>query len=317
MKNILYILILNFLYGSVVAQMPGSGISLESNVLDGVYIQEHIPTKRVVSYTHLREADVMWAKRVWRVIDLKEKMNHKLYYPLTPQNDRISLWDVIRYGVLTENRLTVYSLNKLDLDDKFRFPVLPTNGNVNDEEFKKELNSYFGNTTSEQVVLYNEESGEDEPQYTTDANGDEIPSMKDTTIFYKSQDIIQYHLKEDWFFDKQRSVLDVRIIGISPCIIGYDQMSGDIVGIQNLFWLYFPECRYVFQNFYVFNDANDSQKMSFDDLFWKREFSSYINKESNVFDRAISPNWDGLDALLESERIRTEMFTFEHDLWHF
>ena len=157
MKNILYILILNFLYSSVFAQMPGSGISLESNVLDGVYIQEHIPTKRIVPYTHLREADVMWAKRVWRVIDLKEKMNHKLYYPLTPQNDRISLWDVIRYGVLTENRLTVYSLNKLDLDDKFRFPVLPTNGNVNDEEFKKELNSYFGNTTSEQVVLYNEE----------------------------------------------------------------------------------------------------------------------------------------------------------------
>jgi hypothetical protein len=57
--------------------------------------------------------------------------------------------------------------------------------------------------------------------------------------------------------------------------------------------------------------------MSFDDLFWKRNFSSYINKESNVFDRSVSPNYEGLDALLESERIRNEIFLFEHDLWDF
>ena len=111
--------------------------------------------------------------------------------------------------------------------------------------------------------------------------------------------------------------MDVRIIGISPVVTAINPETQEVVGLKNLFWLYFPECRYVFQNFFVFNGANDSQRMSFDDLFWKREFSSYIRKESNVYDRAISPNWDGLDALLESERIRNEMFTFEHDLWHF
>ena len=57
--------------------------------------------------------------------------------------------------------------------------------------------------------------------------------------------------------------------------------------------------------------------MSFDDLFWKREFSSSIKKESNTFDRKIAPNNSGLDALLESERIKNDMFNFEHDLWHF
>ena len=313
MKKILYILSLNLLFSSIIAQLPGSGISLESNVLDGVYIQEHIPTKRVVSYTHLREADVMWAKRVWRVIDLKEKMNHKLYYPLTPQNDRISLFDVIKYGALTEGSLTVYSLKGLELDDKFRFPVKPQGGNINDPEFRKELEGYFGVMKQNPVLVFNEETQEEEEVLDEFDN----PVTKDTTVFYQSNEIVQYHLKEDWFFDKQRSVLDVRIIGISPVIIARDPVSDAIVGLQNLFWLYFPECRYVFQNFYVFNDANDSQRMSFDDLFWKREFSSYIKKESNVFDREISPNWDGLDALLESERIRTEMFTFEHDLWHF
>ena len=57
-------------------------------------------------------------------------------------------------------------------------------------------------------------------------------------------------------------------------------------------------------------------RMSFDDLFWKRQFESYIVKESNVYDRTINPNWDGIDALLESEKIKKEMFIMEHDLWH-
>jgi hypothetical protein len=72
MKKLTYIICL-LVSVNISAQLPGSGVSLQSNVLDGVYIQEHIPTKRVVQYTHLREADVMWAKRVWRVIDLTEK----------------------------------------------------------------------------------------------------------------------------------------------------------------------------------------------------------------------------------------------------
>ena len=312
MKKIIYILVLNLIVGSTFAQLPGSGISVESNVLDGVYIQEHIPTKRVVSYTHLREADVMWAKRIWRVIDLKEKMNHKLYYPLEKQNDRISLYEVIKYGAREEGSLTIYDLGGIELDDKFRFPVKPENGNINDPDFKYLLKSKFGLEVQKDSIGI-DEFGEEGP--VLDDAGDPI---KVTTIEeFTSRDIIRYELKEDWFFDKQRSVLDVRIIGISPVVYSKNPETLEIDGLKNLFWLYFPECRYVFQNFFVFNNANDSQRMSFDDLFWKREFSSYIKKESNVFDRAISPNWDGLDALLESERIRTEMFTFEHDLWHF
>lgn len=306
MKNL--ICILSFLLSiSINAQLPGSGVSLQSNVLDGVYIQEHIPTKRVVQYTHLREADVMWAKRIWRVIDLSEKMNHKLYYPLTKLTDRMCLFEVIKYGALDEGAITVYKPE----DDRFSFPLKPTNGNINSPDYKFELDKMFSKEIK--IPLRDQETGEQ----LTDENG--IPLFNDTIEFYESKDIIKYEIKEDWFFDKQRSVLDVRIIGISPVVYLTEDNNGkdEIIGLKNIFWLYFPECRYTFQNFYVYNPHNDSQKMSFDDLFWKREFSSTIKKESNVFDRTISPNNNGLDALLESERIKGEMFTFEHDLWHF
>ena len=312
MKSLLNILFIFLFSHSLLAQLPGSGISLESNVLDGVYIQEHIPTKRVVSYTHLREADVMWSKRIWRVLDLKEKMNHKLYYPMEPQNDRISLFEVIKYGALEEGSITVYDLGGIELDDKFRFPVRPDNGNANDPVFKIKLETMFGQETQVDSIEI-------------DANGVEGPAIDDAgdvikkTVVdpYTSRDIVRYVLKEDWFFDKQRSMLDVRIIGISPVVFSKNPETQDIDGLKNLFWLYFPECRFVFQNFFVYNPDNDAQRMSFDDLFWKRDFSSFVQKESNVFDRAVSPNWDGLDALLKSEKVRNEIFTFEHDLWHF
>ena len=291
---------------TLLAQLPSTGVS-SSGVLDGVYVQEHIPTKRVIQYPHLREADVMWSKRVWRTIDLREKINHPLYYPEEPLADRMSLFDVIRYGVFEEGSLTIYDLTA-DFDDKFRFPVKPSNGNINDPAFVKRLNEFFG-TVAQTARL---DPATDEFVY--DDNGDQI--YDSVAEPYTSRDIIRYEIKEDWFFDKQRSVMDVRIIGISPVVYFRNEETGDIMGPKNLFWLYFPECRYVFQNFFVYNTSNDAMRMSFDDLFWKRQFSSYIHKETNVFDRNVNPSWDGLDALLESERIKQEMFKIEHDVWH-
>ncbi len=287
--------------------LPSSGVTVESNVLDGVYVQEHIPTKRVIQYPSLREADVIWSKRIWRTIDLREKMNHPLFYPLEPLSDRRSLWDVIRYGVLTEGTITIYDPGA-DQDDQFKVPVKPKNGNAQDPEFLERLNSFFGLVEESQKM----DPETDELMY--DENGD--PVYETTVLEYTSRDIIRYEIKEDWFFDKQRSVMDVRIIGIAPVVYGKNAETGDIVGTKTLFWLYFPECRYTFQNFYVYNGHNDAMRMSFDDLFWKRRFASYITKESNVFDRTISQPFDGIDALLEGERIKKEMFIIEHDVWN-
>jgi gliding motility associated protien GldN len=303
--GIAMMLIGSFAFG----QLSSTGVS-PSGVLDGLYIQQHIPTKKVISYTPLREADVMWSKRIWRTIDVQQKLNFPLFYPKVPVTDRMALWDIIKYGIETEGSLTPYELlgnGKNDFDGEFLYPLLPPNGNTKDEAYITSMKELLYSTSQ---VAQLDENGE--PMY--DDEGDDIYMVTEDPV--TASQIVKYYVKEDWFFDKQRSVMDVRIIGISPVIIEYDD-EGEAKGEKQLFWLYFPECRYVFQNYFVYNRKNDAQRMSFDDLFWKRMFASFIHKESNVYDREVS--WyekNGVKALLQSEKIKNEMLLIEHDLWH-
>jgi gliding motility associated protien GldN len=258
-------------------------------VLDGAYVKEHNATKRVIPYPHLREADVMWAQRVWQVIDLREKMNHPLYYPIDEIEDRKSLFDVVKHALLVEGSLTAYSLGPTDDDDEFRFPMSQT-------ELDSLLNPW--------IVSYTEDPLTFEP----------IEVRTQDPV--QSSTITQYKIKEDWIFDKQRSERYVRIIGIAPMKEDYDD-EGVKRGYKTLFWLYFPECRYVFANWDVYNFQNDAQRRTFEDIFQKRLFSSYIIKETNVYDRPIMGYARGIDALLEADRIKQELFLIEHDLWHY
>ena len=291
-------------------QLSSTGVS-QSGVLDGVYIQQHIPTKKVVAYVPLREADVQWSKRIWRTIDVQQKLNFPLFYPKEPLTDRMALWDIIKYGLETEGSLSPYVINgdgsKFEFNGEFLYPLLPPNGNTKDEAYTKSMKELLYSTSQVPKI-----GPDGMPAF--DDEGDEIYITNEDPV--TASQIVKYYVKEDWFFDKQRSVMDVRIIGISPVIIEFDD-QGDAKGEKQLFWLYFPECRYVFQNYFVYNRQNDAQRMSFDDLFWKRMFASYIHKESNVYDREISRyEKNGIKALLQSEKIKNEMLLIEHDLWH-
>lgn len=263
--------------------------AVAQTVLDGAYIKEHTKTKRVVPYTHIREADVMWARRVWRTIDLREKINHPLYFPTEAINDRKSLFDVIRHGLLVDGSITAYDVGPTAEDDEFKKPLLAT-----------DLKDIFTRLDT---------------QWTENLNSGELEEVVQE-ISIESGDIKMYRLKEDWIFDKQRSTMDIRILGIAPMreMKGED---GEIRGYTPIFWLYYPECRYVFANWEAFNRENDSERRSFEDIFWKRQFSSYITKWSNVYDRNINEYKTGLDALLAGEEIKQALFEFEHDLWNF
>jgi len=87
-------------------------------VLDGAYVKEHNPTRKVIAYPYLREADVMWTRRVWQNIDIKQKINHKLYYPISPIANRKSLFEVIQIGLLEQGSIMAYSPES----DEFEIP---------------------------------------------------------------------------------------------------------------------------------------------------------------------------------------------------
>jgi gliding motility associated protien GldN len=253
-----------------------------------IYVKSNTPNRKPIPYTTLREADVMWSKRVWRVIDLREKMNFPLYYPTSPLADRKSLFDVIKDAALQDGSITCF--NNPAFDDEFRY-----------EMTKSEIEALLTSWDTLQVVNVN--------------TGISAPTPVKEEI--SSEKVWKYWVKEDWFYDKQRSVMDVRIIGLCPLIEKTDE-NGNSTGFDKaLFWVYFPECRPIFAQQDVYMRHNDAERRTIDDIFWKRMFSSYIRKESNVYDRSIIEYKSGLDALLESERVKNDIFTFEHDLWHF
>lgn len=295
------------------------------NVIDGVVIQQHIPTKRLIPYEFVREADMIWSRRIWRAIDLRQKINEKLYYPLdnhssvtgwTKNATRWSLWTIFITHVLNGDLILYQTQNPNDIyqkdGDSFKYPFAPPPGKnyYTDSLFAADLFYFVGHDGQESDLPLPNIYGED----SMDISGNYVyPPVE--KLWYNSADIVQYRLKEDWFFDKERSVLDVRIMGIAPVVYDKNLQTGNITGTKELFWLYFPACRFVLNNYFVYNRDNDSRWMSFDDLFWKRDFNSVILKESNVHDRKIEKYRMGVDALLESRRITEEIRNIEHDVW--
>ena len=128
--------------------------------------------------------------------------------------------------------------------------------------------------------------------------------------------IVKFRVKEDWFFDEETSTMMCRVIGLAPIMEDYDA-SGNYRGDMTMYWVYYPDLRNTLSKFEVYNPKNDAVRLSWDDLFEARLFESYIYKESNVYDRNIQEYATGMDALLESERVKNELFVMEHDLWNY
>jgi gliding motility associated protien GldN len=289
MQKLKILLVVSFV-ALVTIDIYGQEVIKPPKYPDGVYTKENTHTRRAISYPTLREADVMWSKRVWRTIDLREKINFPLYYPDAPILDRKSLYDVIINAATKTGTITCFG--QPATDDEFRYDMT-----------KSEIESM--------LVKW------DSTAQTEDPNNPGTMISAPTKIEITTDKVWQYWVKEDWFFDKQRSVLDVRIIGLCP-LVEKKTESGESTGASTpLFWIYFPEARPVLANNEVYMRHNDAERRTFEDIFWKRMFSSYVRKESNVYDRGIYDYKTGLDQLLESERVKNDIFIFEHDLFHF
>ena len=252
--------------------------------MDALYEDEGLEEKVPVPYPYIRQADVMWSKRIWREIDFRQKFNQKFYFPIETQAHWKS-FIVVVLDALKEGQLTAYDISNTD---ELLVPIT--------------YNDVIGRQTDSIYQIMQRSY----PPY----------EEFDTVIYteFDPTKVMRLRVKEDWYFDNQRSQLMFRIQAICPVMI--KERNGQEV-TEPLFWLSYPESREIFAQALVFNEFNSSARLSYDEVFWKRLFDSYIYKEENVFDRRISQYATGVDALMEAERIKSELMNFEENLWEY
>jgi len=260
------------------------GQIIDDAPIDGLFATEEMYEKEPIPNPSIRRADVMWKKRVWREIDFRQKFNQKFYFPIDPQQNWKS-FIVTVLDALKEGEFTAYDISNTD---ELLVP-LTYNEIVARETFEdhRVMRRPYPPYEEYDTIIYTE---------------------------FDPTKVMRLRIKEDWYFDRQRSQMMVRIQALCPVMI--KERNGEEITLP-LFWVSYPEARNVFAHSLVFNDYNSAMRLSYDEIFWKRLFNSYIYKEENVYDRRISQYSTGVDALLEAERIKIEMQSFEEDLWEY
>jgi gliding motility associated protien GldN len=272
--------------GLVWAQQAESIITESSDPIEDVYLDDVVRRtmifeNRVLPYEPLREADIPWERRMWRIIDVREKINLPFIYP--PQPFFTILAEAAKSGEI-----------KVFKDETFKEMMTA-------EEVMNKL------VIPDTSLIFNPDTYEDEVVITA------------TPV--NPEDIQKYRVKEMWFFDEESSRMGVRILGIAPIKDYIDENTGEFKYAIPMFWVYYPEARESLSRYQVFNEFNDAAPGTWYDLFEQRRFSSYIYKQSNVLDFRLDDFYNGpergIERLMESERIKAELFNWEHDLWSY
>jgi gliding motility associated protien GldN len=275
--------------------------------IDGVYKKVHLPQFKPVSLQHVREADILYTKVTWSAIDLREKMNHPLYFPTETKGSWKSLMQTI-FDITTDSSETNPYAVMVYYDEFLTIPFT-----------REGLKEGLGTT---QIV----------PAFSED--GEEI-GQKTIFISRRSSEVFKYILKDQYIIDKQRSVMEPRIIGICPMFwfenlnappayqeeeaLDDDMPAAPLRRWREYGWLYYDELRPALAVTEVFNQKNNAQRRTYDDIFLMRHFSSYFRGVENVHnDRQISEYiLNGMDQRLEADALKEEIRTYEHDLWEF
>ncbi|WP_333599476.1 type IX secretion system ring protein PorN/GldN [Flavobacterium sp.] len=253
-------------------------------------------------YGYVHDRDVLMGKTIWELVDLDERINFPLYYPIDTANigkDRRSLFDVliknIKNGKITEVYADDYFNNKKTLKDmESSFTYIDTT-----EAGISEYNNHIEEYKSGKMKL--------DPQYI---------NKQDLT----AQDIAGYKIKGYWYFDKRQGELKYRLLALCPVSVEARDIGKENPDVIELFWVYFPSIRDILHEAKAFNDKNSAQPISFDHLLNSRRFNGEIYKEENVYgDREIEQYMkdNAQNQLLESERVKEKIRDFESDMWNY
>lgn len=247
-----------------------------------------------LAYGYVHDRDVLMGKTTWEIIDLSEKINFPLYFPIDTANigsDRRSLYDVLTKGMKDGKITEVY-----------------TDSYFNTKKSLKDINASLTRID------------------TTDAGKEQINAGIPISPEYivqqdlTAEDVYQYKIKGYWYFDKRQSELKYRLLGICPVTPDVYTMNSDEKDYIELFWVFFPASRDVLYQAKSFNDKNSAMPISFDQILNSRHFNSIIYQEENVYgDRAIADYMkdNSLNQLLESDRVKEKIRNFEQDMWNY
>jgi len=248
-------------------------------------------------YGYTDERDVLWSKTTWEIIDLDERVNFPLYYPIDTNNigsERRSLYDVlvknIKSGAIKDVYADSYFTEKRTLSDLDASLVYRDTTDLGIDQVNA------GEAVDEQYIR----------EFTLDAG-----------------DIEEWRIRGYWYLDKRQGELKYRLLGICPVAGEARSKAFEDEGFDSkveLFWVWFPGARDVLHKAKAFNRKNTSQPISYDHLLNSRRFQAIVYKEDNVQgDRGVKDyiNDNALMQLMESERIHSVIRNIEIDLWNY
>jgi len=248
-----------------------------------------------LAYEHIREDDAVYRQRVWREIDVHEKMNLPFVYKADEDNGNQRFISIL-LNLIHSGDVTAFDAA---IDDRFTTPMT----------FRQIAESMVGKPHTIQI-----------PDMTQDPDGSK-GLTKDTTIQedFNPDQVERYEIKEEWVFDKESSRMYVRILGIAPekTILNAD---GSFRAVLPIFWVYYPDLRTFLAKYEAYNGKNYGARMSWEELFESRMFSSRVVKSTidNPGDNFISAYIkDPILGLLEGDDIKEKIFNYEQDLWSY
>ena len=247
-----------------------------------------------LAYGYVHDRDVLMGKMVWEIIDVSEKINFPLYFPIDTANigsDRRSLYDVLTRAIKAGEITEVYSDSYFNTKKTFRDIQASLSRIDTTDAGREQINA--GQRVSPEYIL-----------------------RSDLT----SQDVTQYKIKGFWYFDKRQSELKYRLLAICPVTPDVYTMNSEEKDYIELFWVFFPDAREVLHDAKAFNDKNSAMPISFDQILNSRRFNSVIYKEENVYgDREIKEYMkdNAQNQLLEAERVKEKIRNFESDMWNY